>query len=116
MDYKKYAIKQFFNEIIKLSHSVFMLREAIEGGGYPLSGLLNAILANGCTRLIDRMLTDDPHTSHEFRLNEAGLKLYWRTNLENNSLKVRIGGDQERSYPKFVAAVRRIIECNDCLR
>jgi len=91
-----------------------MMEEAITGG-YPLSGLIDDLTSGG-NRLVKKIITDTSGESHEFRLNNAGLKLYWRLSREHDLLKVSIGGDQANNYPRFVAAVRRIIECNTYLR
>lgn len=107
---REYVIKLFFNEIIATSHTSIMMEEAISAGGYPLSGLLNTFLTSrGVSTLIDEMVNDDTGESHEFRLNSAGLKLYWRLDREHDLLKISIGGDQVKDYPRFVAAVRFII-------
>lgn len=109
------AIRAFFNEIIRLSHSLIMMEEAIAGGGYPLSGLVNNFTSRG-NRLVKEIMDDTSGEGYEFRLNNAGLKLYWRLDHEHDLLKVSIGGDQAKNYPRFVAAVRQIIECNTHLR
>lgn len=112
---REYAIRMFFNEIIRTSHISIMLEEAITGGGYPLSGLVDSLLNVRHQNLVNRMVSDDTGESHEFRLNEAGLKMYWRLDRERGLLKVSIGGDQANNYPRFVAAVRRLIEHNTYL-
>ncbi len=109
---RKFTIRWFFNEMIKTSHTTIMMEEAIVGGGYPLSGLIDSLLTSDGGCLIDKMINNDTDESHEFRLNDAGLKLYWRLDRKHGLLKVSIGGDQANNYPKFVAAVRRLIEHN----
>lgn len=114
---REYTIKLFFNEIITTSHTSTMIEEAIGAGGHPLSGLLdNFLTSRGVSILIDEIVNDDTGESHEFRLNNAGLKLYWRLDRKHDLLNVSIGGDQANNYPRFVAAVRRIIEYNGYLR
>lgn len=110
-----FELNLFFSEIVSLSHHSEMMREAIEGGGYPLSNLVNSLLNKGCS-ITRRIVSDYTGESHEFRLNNAGLKMYWRLDRESNQLRVRIGGDQARQFPRFVAAVRRIIEENQYLQ
>jgi hypothetical protein len=116
MKYREYSIRLFFNEIIKTSHITIMMEEAISGGGYPLSGLIDTLLTNGVDRLIHKMVNDNTGDNHEMRLNNAGLKMYWRLNLEDGVFEISIGGDQIRNYPRFVAAIRRFIEHDEYLR
>jgi len=111
---RKFALQMFFNEIVTLSHRTDMLVEAIEGGGYPLSGLVNNLLSN--RSIVDKIVKDYTGESHEFRLNGAGFKLYWRLDRELNFLKIKVGGDQARQYPFFVAAVNRLLENQKFLR
>ena len=113
---REYSIRLFFKEMVKTSHLMTMMEEAIGAGGYPLSGLIDALLTSGGGRLINEMINDDTGESHELRLNSAGLKLYWRLDPEHDSFEVKIGGDQAICYPRFVAAVRRLIEHNVYLR
>jgi len=95
----------FFDEIIVISHTTQMLQEAITGGGYPLSRLVNSSMSKSL--LIRDIVSDD---YGEYRLNGAGLKLYWRWDRDEDTLKVRIGGDQSKQFPFFVAAVMRILD------
>jgi len=95
----------FFDEIVVLSHTTQMLQEGIEGGGYPLSRLFNSSMSRS---LLIRDIVKE--NSGEYRLNGAGFKLYWRWDRDKDTLKVRIGGDQAKQFPFFVAAVRRILD------
>lgn len=101
---RRLALEFLFDEMITLSHSTFMMREAIEGGGYPLSGLVCSLLQR--RTLIDRIVGDYTNNSHEFRLNDAGFKLFWRLDREFDLLKLRIGGDQAGNYPCFVKTIK----------
>jgi len=101
---RSFALQMFFEEIIKLSLRTEMLREAISGGGHPLSNLI-INLVNKKT-LIDRITNDHTGEGHEFRLNGAGLKLYWRIDSEFDVLKIRIGGDQADQYRREKSAKR----------
>ena len=107
---RKFALRMFFDEIITLSHTRGMLVEGITGGGYPLSGLTNDDLKK--RRLVKRIAGATDSDSHEFRLNGAGLKLYWRLDQEHDLLKISIGGDQAKDYPFFTAHVRNILKWN----
>ena len=104
---RKFALRMFFGEIIRLSHTRDMLVEAISGGGYPLGKLVNNLVGNNT--LIDKITNDYTGESHEFRLNEAGFKMYWRIDREFDVLKIRIGGDQADCYPLLAAKIRRLL-------
>ena len=105
---RRFALTMFFETIIALSHRVDMMREAISGGGYPLSGIANSDLSR--RRLIDRMVNTSDGDSHEVRLNEAGFKMYWRLDQEHDLLKISVGGDQANCYPFLVAKIRRLLK------
>jgi len=107
---RKLVLRWLFNELIKLSHRVDMMEEAIVGGGYPLSGLVDSIINPFGRILVDNIVDSTDSNSHEFRLNGAGFKLYWRLDQRHNLLKISVGGDQAVNYPHFVAAMRQIIE------
>jgi len=111
---REFALKLFFNEIVTLSHRTDMMEEGIEGGGYPLSSLVNNLLSNHS--IVNKITNDYTGESHEFRLNGAGLKMWWRLNRSLGFLKIRIGGDQARQYPFFVAAVNKLLEHQKFLR
>jgi len=104
---RRVMLSMFFDEIIALSHTTQMLQEAISGGGYPLSSVVNCDMSKSL--LIRDIVGDD---CGERRLNGAGLKLYWRWDRDEDTLKVRIGGDQARQFQFFVAAVSRILDRN----
>lgn len=105
---RRVALTLFFDTIITVSHRMDMMREGIEGGGYPLSGITNSEFSR--RRLIDRMVNTTDGDSHEVRLNEAGFKLYWRVDQKHALLKIRIGGDQANQYPFLVASIRRLLD------
>lgn len=111
---RKFALRMFFDEIITLSHTRDAMVEAVTGIGYPLSGLVNDDLSK--QRLIKRIVDTTDSNSHEYRLNGAGLKLYWRIDHMYDLLKISIGGDQANDYPYFVPHVRNIIKWNRNLR
>ena len=103
---RKQALQLLFAEMIRLSHRTELMAEAIAGGGYSLHGLVDSLTSPFGCNIIDLIADDKTGTSHEFRLNEAGFKLYWRLDQEHDLLKLRIGGDQERNYPMFAAHIR----------
>ena len=107
---RRVALSTFFEEIIKLSHKTDMMREAITGSGYPLSGIANSDFSR--RRLIDRMINTTDSDSHEIRLNESGFKLYWRLDQAHNLLKISVGGDQAECYPFLAAGIRRLLKQN----
>ena len=101
---RRQALQLLFAEMIRLSHRTELMEEAIAGGGYPLHGLVESLLSH--RTLIDEIVDDTTNESHEFRLNDAGFKLYWRLDKEHDLLKIRLGGDQMRNYPMFAARIR----------
>jgi hypothetical protein len=103
---RKQALQLLFAEIIRLSHRTDMMAEAIAGGGYSLHGLVDSIVGPFGRNLVDKIVEDKTGESHEFRLNEAGFKLYWRLDQEHDLLKLRIGGDQASNYPCFTATIK----------
>ncbi len=107
---REFALRMFFNEIISISHRTDMLEEGIKGGGYPLSGLVNNLLSN--RSILNKIVSDYTGEMHEFRLNGAGFKLWWRFDRNLDFLKIHIGGDQACQYPNFVDAVNKFIENN----
>jgi hypothetical protein len=75
----KYKLLHFFMDLINLMYK----HPGPKGFGNPVSNLVEQM----CLRqkpFIDRIMGDYTGNSHEFRLNNAGLKLYWevrRTDL-----------------------------------
>ena len=103
---RKQALQLLFAEMIRLSHRTEYMEEAITGGGYPLHGLVDSLTNPFGRSLVDKIVEDKTDESHEFRLNDAGFKLYWRLDQEHDLLKLRLGGDQMRNYPMFAATIR----------
>ena len=106
---RKLALELLFDEFITLSHSPIMMEEALEGGGYPLSGLVDSITNPFRVSLVDKITSDYTNNGHEFRLNDAGFKLFWRVDREFDLLKINLGGDQLTNYPHLVAAIKNSI-------
>jgi len=105
----KFMLKQFFHELLELSYN-----DLRPGWGNPCSHLLQVM----CVRqepFLDEIMGDYTNESHEFRLNNAGLKMHWRTRRDgtyhgsDREFKVYISGDQAREYPMFVAQAKLLI-------
>lgn len=107
----KYRLRNFFYELIKLGIAM----PGRPGFGSPISWLLEQM----CIRqdeFINRIAGDYTEQSHEWRLNNAGLKLYWHVRKREDNgwreFKCRIGGDQAKDYPGFVVAAEKLIKHN----
>lgn len=102
-----FNVKQFFHELLELSYN-----DLRTGWGNPCSHLLKDM----CTRqkpFLDKIEGDYTNHSHEYRLNDAGLKMWWwvrrTTGAQFDEFKVSISGDQAKEYPIFVAQARALI-------
>lgn len=115
-----YQLKYFFWELIGLSFKHNEKPGLVNACSYLIENLvLNQEFFLG------RMLNDYTNESNEFRLNGAGLKLYWIVERKNIILtnspddicgpvktvkfKCRVGGDQAKDYPEFVQAANSYI-------
>jgi len=101
----RFVLKQFFHELLELSYNDLGLK-----GGNPCSHLLEVM----CVRqepFLDKIMGDYTGESHEFRLNNAGLKWHWSVIREGDKavFHCHISGDQAKDYPFFVAQGRRLI-------
>ena len=102
----KYKLRHFFWELIKLG---------IDMPG-TIGSPISKILEDMCTKqdhLLDRICGDYTGSGHEYRLNNAGLKMYWRIDKGSDGwrrFKCSIGGDQARDYPGFVVAANKLIK------
>jgi hypothetical protein len=110
---ERYQLIYFFKDLINLS---------IEFPGKPGWGI-------GCSHLLETMLLrqeafisgiidSQGHTSKEYRLNGAGLKLHWwvdrdlkheNSMLSNPKFRCYISGDQIKDYADFIAKARNLI-------
>ncbi len=105
-----FKIKTFFHELLKLSYI-----DIRSGWGNPCSHLLEDMCIRQET-FLKKIEGDYTSNSHEYRLNNAGLKMHWsmrRSGTYHGSdreFKLTISGDQVREYPMFVAKARRLIE------
>ena len=76
--------------------------------GFPCSKLLRDMVVKNET-FISRIKGDYTNSSNEYRLNEAGLKMYWRVD-DNRRFICHISGDQAKDYPQFVARAKVLIK------
>ena len=109
----KFLLKQFFLDMLNLSYN-----EVRPGWGNPCSYLLERLMLRQ-EPFLNKIMGDYTGHSHEMRLNGAGLKLWWeviRNDPDNIrpgfewAFKCRIGGDQAKEYPFFVAQVEKLIK------
>jgi len=99
-----YKLKMFFLELLELSYV-----DIRPGWGNPCSELLKKMCMHQ-ERWIKRIEGDYTTHSHEFRLNGAGLKMYWEVDKETRQFKCSIGGDQQNEYPLFMVKARQLIK------
>lgn len=99
-----YQLRNFFNEliVIALKHSGKL------GWSNPCSYLIESLIMRP-NKLIDRIKGDYTKQGHEYRLNGAGLKMYWHLN-RNNRFSCRIGGDQAKDYLEFTVKANALIK------
>jgi hypothetical protein len=108
----KFGLKSLFHEMIRL---------AVEDMRAPQSE--SARMGFGCKKLMDdmclrqdallnRIMGDYSTDSHEYRLNEAGLKMLWRMNRDdkdNPRFLCVICGDQVDYYKVLTEQLRSLI-------
>lgn len=104
----KWKLRMFFYELIKLGIDL----PGRPGFGSPISWLLEQMCMYQDNLL--SVITDDyTGDSHECRLNNAGLKMHWRVERNNNpegKFTVYISGDQAKDYIGFVVAGEKLIK------
>lgn len=109
MNAEEYNLKYFFNELVKIGHR----NMGKPGWGHPCSNLIESLILYR-EKFLDRIIKDEGRSSHEYRLNGAGLKLYWEivreTGGRNNYFICTISGDQAKDYPEFVEAARKFLK------
>jgi hypothetical protein len=98
----EFKLQYFFAQLLKLA-----CRYADPKYGNPCIGLVEQVCMYH-NQFISRILGDRTKESHEFRLNEAGLKMYWR--MEQRCFKCHIGGDQTDLYPAFMERVPKLLK------
>jgi len=97
----RFNLLNFFFEFIQLS----IKYPGRTGWGNPCSTLIEAMILRQETFIKKIIDSDSDH--NEYRLNGAGLKMYWV--VDQGKFKCRIGGDQAKDYPLFVEAVTKFI-------
>lgn len=102
----KFALKSFFWEMLELSYN-----DLKTGWGNPCSRLLEVM----CMRqgpFLDSIIGDYTGHSHEFRLNNAGVKMHWEIWRHGDHAEFRcsISGDQAIEYPLFIEQVKSLIK------
>jgi hypothetical protein len=117
-----FRIKSFFHEMLELSYT-----DLRSGWGNPCCHLLESMCMYQ-ESFLKKIEGDYTNDSHEYRLNNAGLKMYWgveRTKCTGDIATVKkvfktseahfdrfkcsIGGDQAKEYPMFVAKATLLI-------
>ena len=104
----KWKLRRFFCELIMLSYS----HPGRPGFGNPMSWLIEQMCVYQ-DKFIARIAGDYTGDSHECRLNNAGLKMYWlveKTEQDWRVFKCSIGGDQAKDYPDLVEEANAIIK------
>lgn len=103
----QHTIEWFFRDVLKSSVRPEFIKE--QRFGYPCEKLLEDVLRTSVKDLATRWANDYTGDSHEYRLNNAGLKLYWTAVPMRQKIYIHIGGDQAIDYPLFVEQVKRIL-------
>lgn len=98
---ESYRLRQFFLGLIKIA---LRYPGVI---GFPCSYLLEQMVMRNDS-FIRRIEGDYTFDSHEFPLNGAGLKMYWRMDRDRR-FSCRIGGDQAKDYSYFVSLANQLI-------
>ena len=105
----RYRLEHFFFELIKLG----IKHPGRPNFGSPISWLLEQMCIRH-TQFLDRICNDFSQESNECRLNNAGLKMYWRVDKREDNgwreFKCSISGDQAKDYPEFVYAAKTLIK------
>ena len=103
-----WKLKRFFCELIELSYS----NPGRPGFGNPMSWLIEQMCVYQ-EKFLKRIEGDYTGHSHECRLNNAGLKLYWEVVRDPNDWRLftcSIGGDQAKDYPDLVEKANALIK------
>jgi hypothetical protein len=105
----EFMLKQFFHEMLTLSYN-----DLRAGWGNPCSHLLEDVAIRQ-KPFLNKIMGDYSGDSHEYRLNDAGLKMHWEMRKvntyagEERMFKCHVSGDQAKEYPMFVAQVNGLI-------
>ena len=106
----KHQIEWFFRDILKSSVNARFHKE--NRFGYSCGKLLDDVLRTSVSDLAGRWANDFTGDSHEYRLNNAGLKIYWRTYPREQKIKIRLGGDQLINNPMFADKFNEILSAH----
>jgi hypothetical protein len=113
----KFELKLFFEELLNLAIEDVRRHEG-RNMGFACDKLLSDIIIRH-DPFLDRILNDYSEDSHEYRLNNAGLKMYWTMKKDNNGERFflcTIGGDQAKDYDWFVNAARMLLRSRGCCK
>ncbi len=121
MQAESYNLLYFFNELIKIGHR----NMGKPGWGHPCDHLIESLVLTR-DKFIKKIEGDYTRSSHEFRLNGAGLKMHWEVvrekkmltrsgddnqgPIETNHFICTISGDQAKDYPEFVEKARKFLK------
>ncbi len=114
MEAESYNLLYFFNELIKIG----LRYPGRPGWGNPCSHLIESLVLTR-DKFVDRICNDYTRSSHEFRLNGAGLKMYWEVRREKDKQSkfvCSIAGDQAKEYPEFVEHARKFVKERGCAK
>ena len=103
----EWKLKRFFCELINLMYKY----PGKPGFGNPVDWLVEQMCVYQ-EKFIGRIVGDYTGNSHECRLNNAGLKMYWsvcKCHSSCREFRVHIGGDQAKDYPDFVVHAKELI-------
>lgn len=129
MNPERYNLLYFFRGLIQLS----IQNPGKPGWGHACTELLDTLILKQ-TRFIDRIVNDHTGDFHEYRLNGAGMKMYWRVVRKNEHLtnphvlqtsdncgpvaserfQCYLSGDQKKEYEDFVIAAEQYIFEKGC--
>lgn len=105
----RYNLLYFFNELINIA----IKNPARPGWGNACSHLIEALILRQ-ENFIKKIVEAKPNNSNEYRLNGAGLKMYWELRQDRDTSDPRfvcnIGGDQAKDYDDFVVKARLFLK------
>lgn len=108
----KFKLKHFFWELCQIGVNDHAKHPTF---GFATSKLMEDMFTRQ-EQLLDRMLNDYTGEGHEYRLNGAGLKMYWRMRKDGDKRHwvCSISGDQAKDYPFFMMGARQMIKNYGC--
>jgi hypothetical protein len=102
---EKWQIQMFFFKLIKLG----VRYPGRPNWGSPVEWVIEQMCMYQ-DQFLARIIGDYTNESHECRLNNAGLKMFWKVKGPHRCFYARIGGDQAKDYPEFVKAANTLIK------